>query len=314
MTELNPRYLDKLAGSLFEDHEQKASFSRMLEEGTGGKAAVCWLPEMPIDDVFPGLEKSQFLDFVYLADENVNGRSTAHRDGMIYLLDHSSAFALSVLSAIPNQIASILDMCAAPGGKSVLSWKLLRPDFLMANESVNKRVRMLISNLSRCAISPCGVSCLDSKVLAEKYCAVFDLVIVDAPCSGQSLLARGESALGALNPLTIKSNANRQKRILANSAKCVTDGGYLAYITCTFSQEENEAVVEWFLRKFPDYQAMEVKILQSFRTAYSSVPAYRLFPQQGLGSGAFACILRKQGEKNISARDFMQEKFIWRLD
>jgi 16S rRNA C967 or C1407 C5-methylase (RsmB/RsmF family) len=78
------------------------------------------------------------------------------------------------------------------------------------------------------------------------------VVIVDAPCTGQSLLAKGDKALGCFHPVNINKSASRQKRIIANAAQTVAGEGYLAYMTCTFSPEENEQVGEWLMKKFPN--------------------------------------------------------------
>ena len=127
-----------------------------------------------------------------------------------------------------------------------------------------------------------------------------DLVIVDAPCSGQSLLAKGEKAPGCFHPTNINKNANRQKRIIANSAQIVAPQGYLAYMTCTYSPEENEQVCEWLLERFPQFKLVEVKHLKNYQSHLTTMPCYRMFPQSGLGAGAFAALFRntEAGEVN----------------
>ncbi|MEG3981548.1 RsmB/NOP family class I SAM-dependent RNA methyltransferase, partial [Microcoleus sp. T3B2] len=153
----------------------------------------------------------------------------------------------------PQPIKLIVDMCAAPGGKSIFAWKILNPELLLCNEAIGKRMGMPISNLKRCQIQPSAAANVDSKILAEKMPQTANLVIVDALCTGQSLLAKGDKAPGCFHHVTINSNANRQKRILANSAKIVAPQGYLAYMTCTYSTAENEQVSEWLLSKFPEF-------------------------------------------------------------
>ncbi|MEG4211570.1 hypothetical protein [Microcoleus sp. S13_B4] len=125
-------------------------------------------------------------------------------------------------------------MCAAPGGKSIFAWKTLNPELVLCKEVIGKPMGMLISNLKRCQIQPSLATNVDSKILAEKMSQTANLVIVDAACTGQSLLAKGDKAPGGFHHVTINSNANRQKRILANSAKIVVPQGYLAYMTCTY--------------------------------------------------------------------------------
>ena len=127
----------------------------------------------------------------------------------------------------------------------------------------------------------------DTSILAEKWPLAFDLVLVDAPCSGQSLLAKGEKALSCFHPATINLNANRQRRILANSLKCVAPGGYLLYSTCTFSIKENEKVVDWLLKSFPDFKTQKVDTLLRHQSKYTESYCYRLWPDQEYGAGAF---------------------------
>jgi 16S rRNA C967 or C1407 C5-methylase (RsmB/RsmF family) len=118
------------------------------------------------------------------------------------------------------------------------------------------------------------------------------VVIVDAPCSGQSLLAKGAKAPGCFHPVTINKNANRQKRILANAAQLVAPQGYLAYMTCTYSVEENEQVIEWLLERFPRLRPVVIPHLATHQSSLSSLPCYRLWPQTGLGAGAFTILLQ----------------------
>ena len=111
-----------------------------------------------------------------------------------------------------NQPAKyIFDMCAAPGGKGIFAWKLWQPNVLISNEVIGKRLGMLISNLKRCEIQPSLVVNRYSSIWGTEIPSSSDLVIVDAPCTGQSLLAKGEQAPGCFHPSSINKSANRQK-------------------------------------------------------------------------------------------------------
>ncbi len=122
-----------------------------------------------------------------------------------------------------------------------------------------------------------------------------DVVVVDAPCTGQSLLAKGETAPGCFHPVQINKNANRQRRILANAAQAVAPEGYLAYMTCAYSPEENEDTIAWLLARFPQFQPVIVPALHLFQSHLTDLPCYRMMPQDGLGAGAFTCLLRHSG-------------------
>lgn len=88
----------------------------------------------------------------------------------------------------------------------------------------------------------------------------------------------------------------RQRRITGNAVKSMRPGGHMLYMTCTYAKKENEKVVEWLLQEFPELEPVEAPLLAEFRSAYTDVPCYRLFPQSGIGAGAFSALLRKKGE------------------
>jgi 16S rRNA C967 or C1407 C5-methylase (RsmB/RsmF family) len=169
----------------------------------------------------------------------------------------------------------------------------------VGNEVIRKRTAPLISNYKRCLIDPAIVVSYDPQKLAEICGPVAQVVIVDAPCSGQSLVMKNKAAPGAFHPATISMNERRQRRILANSRALVTEGGYLLYSTCTFSRDENEDVVEWFLERFPAFEAVPVAALAAFRSHLSSEPCYRLWPHQGLGAGSFTALFRLKAEPQV---------------
>lgn len=257
-----------------------------------------WLCERPQELPFATVPGPPWLpDFVDLAAPGERpGQHPLHESGAYYCLDISSVFAASVLTAVPAVPEIVFDVCASPGGKSLFAWRCLRPRFLVANEVIGKRTAQLVGNLKRCGVHPAMVTNADTAVLAHVCPGSADIVIVDAPCSGQSLIAKGHENPGCFHPATINLNANRQRRILANAAAIVAPGGSLAYITCTYAEKENEANLRWLLRQFPDFSAVAVPALEPHRSPLAEPPCYRLWPQEGIGAGAFAALLRKNGE------------------
>lgn len=284
--------LIKLSQRLFSTTADQQAFVAALTTPQSFAGAILWTqprPEtMPFGVEPPLVWQPAMVDRIGPGEKP--GQHPLHSAGAFYCLDVSSVFAASVLTAIAPPVPRILDLCAAPGGKSLLAWQLLHPDALWCNEVIRKRVRILIANLKRCGATPALVFNLDPAQFAVAIPHSMDLVIVDAPCSGQSLLAKGETALGCFHPVNINKNANRQKRILANAARVVARGGYLAYMTCTFSPEENEQVCGWFLAKFPHFRAIAAPHLQVHQSPLVDWPCYRLWPQSGLGAGAFTAL------------------------
>ncbi|MBN8548262.1 MAG: RsmB/NOP family class I SAM-dependent RNA methyltransferase [Deltaproteobacteria bacterium] len=312
---INLTFVQKLAKSLFDSSEAQERFSSALLGGEVSEKAVLWLAERPEVLPFVALPAApwqpSFVDRV-AADEKP-GKDALHEQGAYYCLDLSSVFSATALSEIEwgDRSRIVLDACSAPGGKAICAWKMLQPSLLVCNEVIAKRAGALISNLKRCRISGSIVTRYDTRELCAAQPNVFPLVIVDAPCSGQSLIAKGDDSPGCFHPATINMNSNRQKRILANCATMTAPGGYLAYMTCTYARQENEAVVEWFLKKFPHFSSCEVHKLEAHRSALSDEPCYRLWPFDGWGAGAFVALLRNTqvGEPEALRMDLLHSNW-----
>ncbi len=288
--------LISLSRRLFDLEEQQRAFVEALTSPQVFPQAVLWTQSRPVVEPFALASalpwQPSWVDRVLPGQRP--GQHSLHQAGAYYCLDMASVFAAAVLGAIPTPVSLVLDMCAAPGGKSLLARQQLQPQQLWCNEVIRKRVRILIANLKRCGAMESLVFNLDPKIWAEHLPQAASVVIVDAPCSGQSLLAKGDQALGCFHPVTIKKNASRQKRILGQSAQTVAGGGYLAYMTCTFSPEENEQVAAWLLKHFPQFEAVPVPILADHRSPLAEFPCYRLWPQTGLGAGGFTVLFRNR--------------------
>ena len=286
----------KLAERLFPDPETQADFLAALSRKHREAVAVLWRTgPIPPDD--EGFSRPAWLpSCVQLVHpERRPGTWPEHAAGLCYILDPSSVFCGSVM--VGTDAHTVLDLCAAPGGKSLLASTLLQPEILVANEVIGKRVPLIGQNFRRCGVSEGVITRVDPAALAEVVPEAFDIVLVDAPCSGQSLLAKGAKNPGCLHRQTVEHNAMRQRRVLAAGAACVRPGGSLAYMTCTFSPEENEEVVGWFVARHPGWQAEPVPSHQAELSHLSQFgPAYRLFPHRDVGVGGFAVRLRAPGE------------------
>ncbi len=304
----------KLSRRLFADSNQQEQFIEALIHPQPFPPCILWCQEKP--EILPFAVETptnwqpQFVDRLYMGEKP--GQHPLHNQGYFYCLDFSSVFAATTLLALPQSIQIIFDMCASPGGKSVFAWKALQPELIISNEVIGKRLSMLISNLKRCHISPSIIVNRDSSIFAESIPLSSDLVIVDAPCTGQSLLAKGGKAPGCFHPTAINKSANRQKRIIANSAKVVAPQGHLAYMTCTYSPEENEQVCEWFLSRFPQFQTVEINYLQDYQSHLTTLPCYRIFPQDKLGAGAFTVLFQNTEEGERKKIDLDVFSGVWK--
>lgn len=288
------RLLHKLSQRLFTEADDRQQFLACFQHPQPLPACILWCEDPPDQRPFeclpPQLWQPAWVDRLVLGERP--GTHLLHQQGAFYCLDFSSVFAASPLLTLPSQPSLVVDVCAAPGGKSVFAARSLQPGQLLSNEVVGKRVGTLRANLQRCHIHPAIVTSLDPAILAQEVPQTAAVAIVDAPCTGQSLLVKGEKAPGCFHPVTINGNANRQKRILANSAELVAPQGYLLYMTCTYSLEENEQVVAWLCQRFPQFEPTAVPHLAAYQSPWIEAPCYRLFPQQGLGAGAFTALLK----------------------
>jgi 16S rRNA C967 or C1407 C5-methylase (RsmB/RsmF family) len=287
--------------SPFLDSTQQEKFMQALFQGEAARPAIVWTKAKPIEVPFSTSRLADWQpEFVDAVDPAAKvAQNELHTKGYYYSLDFSSVFSASALQGITENIQIVIDLCAAPGGKSILAWMQVTPELLLSNEVIAKRTGSLISNLQRCGIAPAIVTRLDPNQWSAIYPCSADLVLVDAPCSGQSLVAKGVENPGAFNPHTIAMNAKRQKRIISNAAKLVKPGGYLCYMTCTFSIQENEQIVEWLRKRFPGFKSVELPHLQPYQSKKSTEYCYRLWPQQGLGVGCFTTLLRNEEENQV---------------
>ncbi|MEO1093554.1 MAG: RsmB/NOP family class I SAM-dependent RNA methyltransferase [Cyanobacteria bacterium J06638_28] len=309
------KQLVKLADRLFETAGDREQFIQALHKPPPFAPTILWTKPKPpefTEAVLPPLPwQPPFVD--RLAANIRPGQHPFHNQGYFYCLDFSSVFAASAMQAITTPIEVAIDLCAAPGGKSLFTRVAKHPHHLLCNEVVRKRVRILIANLKRCGAFAASILNLDPAVLAAQTPHCAQLVLVDAPCSGQSLLAKGEKVEGCFHKVTLNRNANRQKRILANAAQLVQSEGYLLYSTCTFAPNENEQVCTWFLKKFPDFEPVNVLALKDYQSPLTDRPCYRLWPQSGLGAGAFVMLLQRHRDAKVAPLNesfLAQQRFV----
>ncbi len=243
------------------------------------------------------------LCFYALGDEKP-GFLPAHHAGMFYSQEPSASSAVTALGPRPGE--KILDLCAAPGGKSTQIAGLLAGNGLLwANEIVRSRASALLSNLERMGARNAVISSCHPQRLCEALRGYFDRVLVDAPCSGEGMFRRNETAVREWTPEAPAACAQRQRQILDSAALAVGEGGVLVYSTCTFSYAENEGVVSDFLKTHPEFEPEPIS--ESFgRPGLDGSFARRIFPMDG-GEGHFVAKLRRTGENPCRVQPFFQK-------
>jgi NOL1/NOP2/fmu family ribosome biogenesis protein/23S rRNA U2552 (ribose-2'-O)-methylase RlmE/FtsJ len=210
-----------------------------------------------------------------------------------------------ILDAQPGE--RVLDLCAAPGGKSThLAAQLQDAGVLVANEIIPARARILAENLERWGARNALITVESPERLAAKWPEFFDRVLVDAPCSGEGMFRKSAAAIQEWSPEHVRGCALRQGRILDQAALLLRPGGTLVYSTCTFAPEEDEGAVADFLRRHPDFEIAEIPPRPGFspgRPEWADAPeslrrTVRIWPHLSPGEGHFiAKLQRREGEQ-----------------
>ena len=184
------------------------------------------------------------------------GRHPYHGAGLYYLQDPSATAPVELLDPQPGE--TVLDLAAAPGGKSThIAARLGQAGLLVANEVIHKRAWELAGNLERWGATNVAITTETPERLAERWPGFFDAVLVDAPCSGEGMFRKGDAARREWTPALVRGCALRQDAILEQAAALVRPGGRLVYSTCTFAPGEDEGMVARFLEAHPEFTLVD---------------------------------------------------------
>lgn len=250
---------------------------------------------------FP-VEPIPFLSEGFFCSLEKLGQYPCHHSGMIYAQDPS---AMATAAALPIDPAwRVLDLCAAPGGKTTQVAARLDTGFVVANEFVPSRAKVLVGNIERLGLRNTIVMNSDVHRIKKLYEKYFDLVLVDAPCSGEGMLRKYENAGEEWSEENVHSCARRQRELLSAVADTVASGGYLLYSTCTFSIEENEQNVDAFLAEHPEFSLVPVReelsrvtsdgiVFEGARHKELSL-CRRFYPHIFRGEGQFIALMRRK--------------------
>lgn len=229
------------------------------------------------------------LGYYYPVDNLIRpGASPLHEAGAYYIQEPSAMKPVTLLDVKPGH--RVLDLCAAPGGKSCqIAGYLKGEGLLVCNEPVGKRAKILSRNIERMGIGNALVLNETPERLSEGFAGFFDRVLVDAPCSGEGMFRKNEEeALREWSLDNVRMCAERQAGILEHGAGMLAPGGRLVYSTCTFSHEEDEDLVRDFIKSHPGF------ILVSME---------KLFPHKVRGEGHFMAVLEKEGRGQAVEED-----------
>ena len=239
----------------------------------------------------------------YYDPDSRPGLHPFHEAGLYYLQEPSAMAPVTLLDPKPGEV--ILDLCAAPGGKSTqIAGAMAGRGLLISNEINPKRARILSRNIERLGVTNCLVLNERPQNLESRFPRFFDKILVDAPCSGEGMFRKEEVAITDWSPETVAMCARRQAEILASAARMLAPGGRLVYSTCTFAPQEDEGTVSEFLKSHPDF-AVETVSAPWFSPGdpgLVSNPApglektFRLMPHLLRGEGHYTAVLRHKGD------------------
>jgi len=247
------------------------------------------------------IEKIPFSTNGYYFVHEKIGNHPFHHAGLIYVQEPAAMMPAECIEINPDWC--VLDMCAAPGGKSSQIRNFLSDEaVLVSNEIIPSRCKILTGNIERMGFKNTVTTCLSPDRLASLFPKTFDMVMVDAPCSGEGMFRKEEQAILEWSQENVTLCAKRQADILDNAALTLKNGGFLVYSTCTFSLEENEKTVDDFIKRHPEFEIIKPsdRVLTctadgvNFEGCKAQNIEYtrRFYPHISKGEGQFAAVLK----------------------
>ena len=239
------------------------------------------------------------IDGYYLSERPQFTLDPLFHAGCYYVQEASSMFLQQVLEQYVDPSSLVLDLCAAPGGKSTLISEYLGHDgLLLSNEVVRQRVFVLSENIQKWGNGNTVVTHNSAAEYGEKCRHLFDCLVVDAPCSGEGMFRKDEQARSEWSLKAVKQCAERQRSILMDVWDALKPGGVLIYSTCTFNAEENEKNVEWIAESL-GAEVLPIDYDPSWGIVEGSM-GYHFYPHKTKGEGFYICALRKNEDEALN--------------
>jgi len=315
MDKLNfpPNFLNSLAGEPGFDAENFTNAHQFTNSPTSIRINPFKSAKIKTDEQVPWCPEGYYLDtrpsFTF---------DPLFHAGCYYVQEASSMFIGHILKFIKpdGEPVRILDLCAAPGGKSTLINSAMNPnDLLVANEIIKTRVPVLGDNLSRWGTANTIVTNNDPKDFTRLK-SFFDIILVDAPCSGSGMFRKDPAAMNEWSDANVELCHQRQERILADIYPCLKEGGHLIYSTCSYSHQENEDILDWLCDTF-ELESLQIPIYKEWgivetQSITQKAWGYRFYPGQVKGEGLFAACLRKTGDSGelLGFKNKEQQKLV----
>ena len=250
----------------------------------------------------------------YYENTEQPGKHEFHEAGLYYIQEPSAMSVVEYLEVKPGE--QVLDLCAAPGGKTTQIAGFMKGEgLLVCNEIHPQRAKILSENIERMGVKNAVVTNETPQRLSTVFPGFFDKILVDAPCSGEGMFRKNEEALEEWSAENVQMCADRQDEILEEVAKMLRPGGRICYSTCTFAPAENEDCMARFITNHPEFHLVEVKKKGNMSSgnakfANSEVEGLdktiRLWPHKLDGEGHFIAVLEKEGQLDASYKPMPQ--------
>ena len=257
----------------------------------------------------------------YYNKEDQPGKHPYYYAGLYYIQEPSAMTPAAMLDVKPGD--RVLDMCGAPGGKSTeLAAKLQGKGVLISNDISHSRAKALLKNLEISGVKNAVVTSENPKKLVSYFEGYFDKILIDAPCSGEGMFRKKPSMTANWEKTGTLFYNEIQKEIIEYAARMLKPGGLLAYSTCTFSPEENEGTIQYFLENHPEFSVIKVDTNQFFdsgKPQWLNRPdakeelknCIRIWPWKVKGEGHFLTILKKRDGENFIHEPYIPGKYKW---
>ncbi len=287
-------FISNIQSALKQDAE--IFFNALLQEPA---VSIRHNPFKPANVLLPNAKQIEWCELGYhLQERPAFTADPLFHTGAYYVQESSSMFLHHVFLYIKKQMSGaikVLDVCAAPGGKSTLLASLLSEnDVLVSNEIIKSRVLTLVDNMSKWGCINTFVSNNDPKDFAT-LSNQFDVIVIDAPCSGEGLFRKDKQAIEEWSEGNVELCAARQKRIIADVLPALKPNGFLIYSTCTFNEKENEENVKR-MKETCGLETVQIPVKTDWLIEQTNDNGFRFWFHKTKGEGLFTCCLQKKNE------------------
>ena len=262
--------------------------------------------------IYPNLQKHPIVKnaYIYDKDELDLGKSIYHELGCFYLQEPSAMLPAFLLNPTSNDL--VLDLCAAPGGKSMQASLLMQnKGLIISNDIAKNRSLAVLENAERLGRGNLLITNNDFSSIYTRFNNTFDKIILDAPCSGSGMFRKDNKMMEDWSYQKVLKNAEIQKSLILMSYQMLKPGGSLVYSTCSFSFEEDEEVIEHLLNN-TDAQIIDIPLSPLYYQSQIKKIGIHLFPNLFPGEGHYICLIQKPGQikiKELNQPYSKKEKF-----